>query len=67
MGILMDDFAQGRNTTSLPPGVRTLDWDTKVHELLPDDWELPDMWASENTNLWDALAHVSGMQGSVLT
>ncbi|KZT69403.1 beta-lactamase/transpeptidase-like protein [Daedalea quercina L-15889] len=61
VGILMDDFAQGRNITSLPPGVATFDWQTKLKDLLPDEWALQDEWASGKTNIRDALSHVTGM------
>lgn len=57
----MDDFVQGRNVTSLPEGVVHFDWDTKLADLLPGEWELQDEWASKNTNLRDALGHVSGL------
>ena len=61
LGILMDDFANGRNVTTLPRGVTSLTWDTKVRALLPDDWELMDNWASERASLRDILGHVSGL------
>ena len=61
LGILMDDFANGRNVTTLPRGVTSFTWDTKVRALLPDDWELMDNWASERASLRDILGHVSGL------
>ncbi|PCH42876.1 beta-lactamase/transpeptidase-like protein [Wolfiporia cocos MD-104 SS10] len=61
VGILIDDFAHGRNVTPLPPNVPRFDWDTKIHALLPDDWALADEWASSKANLRDVLSHVSGM------
>ncbi|EKM60499.1 uncharacterized protein PHACADRAFT_179759, partial [Phanerochaete carnosa HHB-10118-sp] len=61
LGILIDDFAQGRNQTPLPPGVHKLDWHTKLAHLFPDDWELMDKWASEKITLRDALSHQTGL------
>lgn len=42
MGILMDDFAHGRNVTALPSGVDVFDWDTKIKDLLGEEWVLMD-------------------------
>ena len=61
VGILIDDFAQGRNVTPLPEGVTTFDWQTKLIDLLPGEWELEDEWASKKANVRDALTHVTGM------
>ncbi|KZT05037.1 beta-lactamase/transpeptidase-like protein [Laetiporus sulphureus 93-53] len=61
VGLLMDDFSQGRNVTPLPPGVSRFDWDTKLKDILPDDWVLADEWASQKANIRDILAHVSGL------
>ncbi|CCL99818.1 uncharacterized protein FIBRA_01842 [Fibroporia radiculosa] len=61
VGLLIDDFAQGRNVTPLPPSVRQFDWETKVADLLPDDWSLEDEWLRSKLTIRDALAHVSGM------
>ncbi|EIM80585.1 beta-lactamase/transpeptidase-like protein [Stereum hirsutum FP-91666 SS1] len=61
MGILMDDFAHGRNTTLLPESVVLFDWDTKVKDLLPGEWNLMDQWAEEKANIRDILSHVSGV------
>jgi hypothetical protein len=60
-GILIDDFAHGRNNTPLPQGVSKLSWFTKVRDLLPNEWELTDNWASEKANIQDLLGHVSGV------
>lgn len=65
MGILMDDFAYGRNTTALPDGVLHFDWDTKVKDLLKDEWELMDEWAGEKVAVKDILSHVSGVPAFV--
>ncbi|GBE87212.1 hypothetical protein SCP_1004590 [Sparassis crispa] len=62
MGILVEDFASGKNTTALPHGIQTFTWDTKIRELFPDgEWELADAWASQKANLRDVLTHVSGL------
>ncbi|KZT41008.1 beta-lactamase/transpeptidase-like protein [Sistotremastrum suecicum HHB10207 ss-3] len=61
IGILIDDFAQGRNKTSLPPNLNKLDWTTKVADLFPDDWLLQDKWATESATLIDILTHLSGL------
>lgn len=61
LGIMMDDFAHGRNVTALPPALASISWDTKVKALLPGAWELDDDWASEKANLRDILSHVSGL------
>ena len=57
----MDDFAHGRNSTSLPDGVNVFDWRTKVKDMLPNDWKLMDEWASEKATFRDILSHVSGL------
>ena len=64
MGILIDDFAHGRNTTPLPTGLSTLTWKTKLADILPNDWDLMDPWASQKANLIDILSHVSGLSRS---
>ncbi|KAH8991093.1 beta-lactamase/transpeptidase-like protein, partial [Lactarius hatsudake] len=61
LGILIEEFAQGRNTTPLPTGLSTLSWQTKLADILPGDWGLSDSWASKKANLIDILSHVSGM------
>jgi hypothetical protein len=63
LGILIDDFAQGRNTTPLPTvtGLSSLSWKTKLSDILSSDWELSDPWASQKANLVDILSYVSGM------
>jgi hypothetical protein len=64
MGILMDDFASGKNVTALPSSVKTFDWETKVKALLQDEWVLEDEWATEKADVRDILSHVSGMPRS---
>ena len=61
LGIVIDDFAHGRNTTPLPGGLSSLTWKTKVADILPGDWRLMDPWASQKANLIDILSHVSGV------
>jgi hypothetical protein len=61
MGILIDDFAHGRNSTPLPANLSSLTWKTKLAHILPDDWKLMDPWASQKANLIDILSHVSGL------
>ncbi|KAH9063776.1 beta-lactamase/transpeptidase-like protein [Lactarius deliciosus] len=67
LGILIEEFVQGRNTTPLPTGLSTLSWQTKLVDILPGDWELSDPWASKKANLIDILSHVSGMPRHELT
>lgn len=57
----MDDFSQGFNSTPLPDGLSQFDWDTKIKDLLPDEWELMDIWADAKANIRDVLSHVSGL------
>ncbi|TDL29088.1 beta-lactamase/transpeptidase-like protein [Rickenella mellea] len=61
VGILIDDYASGKNTTPLPAGLSGLDWDTKIKDILPGEWMLQDTWATEKANLLDILSHVSGL------
>ncbi|RPD58613.1 beta-lactamase/transpeptidase-like protein [Lentinus tigrinus ALCF2SS1-6] len=61
LGILMDDFANRRNVTALPPGLFEFTFDTKMQALLPDVWKLEDDFASQKANIADLLSHVSGL------
>jgi CubicO group peptidase (beta-lactamase class C family) len=61
LGILMDDFEHGRNVTPLPPVLKELNWYTAVQDVLPEEWQLMDGWASKKANLKDILSHVSGL------
>lgn len=61
----MDDFNNGRNSTSLPQPLSTFNWETKVKDLLPSEWMLRDQFQHEKTNLRDILSHVSGQIGYV--
>ena len=63
LGILIDDFAAGKNVVPLPDGVRSFTWKTKVKDLLPTEWKLQDEWATSQTNLQDILTHVTGLSG----
>lgn len=47
--------------TPLPEGVIRFDWDTKIVDILPGEWELQDEWASNKANVRDILGHVSGL------
>ncbi|KAM5536134.1 hypothetical protein V8D89_010233 [Ganoderma adspersum] len=63
IGILIDDFANGRNVTALPHSLDTLNWDTKVQALFPGDsvWKLEDQWATEKANIADILSMATGV------
>ncbi|KZV71301.1 beta-lactamase/transpeptidase-like protein [Peniophora sp. CONT] len=61
MSILIDDFANGRNLTTLPPSLSKFNWDTKLAALLPDEWKLMDRWAERGAKLKDILSHTSGL------
>ncbi|EIN12842.1 beta-lactamase/transpeptidase-like protein [Punctularia strigosozonata HHB-11173 SS5] len=61
IGLLIDDFAAGRNVTALPDGVARLTWDTKMKGLFPDDWQLADPLATSEATIKDLLTHVTGL------
>ncbi|KAL5489890.1 hypothetical protein ACEPAI_4722 [Sanghuangporus weigelae] len=61
LGILIDDYAYGKNTTPLPDSLRRLDWDTKIKHVLPGEWQLQDEWTTEKVNFKDILSHTSGL------
>lgn len=63
LGILMEDFATGKNVTPLPAGVTEFNWQSKLVNLLPGEWKLMDKWASEKVSVRDLLSHVSGLVG----
>lgn len=46
--------------TKLPSG-KLLDWDTKVADILGDDWKLEDEYATKHLDLTDLLSMRSGM------
>ncbi|KAJ7292859.1 beta-lactamase/transpeptidase-like protein [Mycena rebaudengoi] len=55
LGILMEDFAAGKNKTALPPT-----------DLLPEEWMVEDPWTNKKANLKDLLSHVTGLSGYIL-
>jgi CubicO group peptidase (beta-lactamase class C family) len=60
LGLLIDDFASGRNATPLPAGVDELTWSTKVKDIFPG-WKLSDPNIYEHLSIKDALSHISGL------
>ncbi|KAI8992781.1 beta-lactamase/transpeptidase-like protein [Trametes punicea] len=60
LGLLMDDFAHGRNATPLPHSVSQFDWDTKNAAVLPKEWLLDDQWSTRAASVRDILGHASG-------
>ncbi|KAF8189219.1 hypothetical protein K438DRAFT_1936129 [Mycena galopus ATCC 62051] len=65
LGILMQDFADGKNTTALPHGVTEFNWDTKMRDLLPGEWMTEDEFSTEKANLVDLFSHVTGLPALV--
>ncbi|KAJ7262737.1 beta-lactamase/transpeptidase-like protein [Mycena haematopus] len=63
LGILMQDFADGKNKSALPNSVEKFSWDTKIRDLLPDEWTTEDHWITEKASLKDLLSHVTGLPG----
>jgi CubicO group peptidase (beta-lactamase class C family) len=61
LGLVIHDFKTGSNVTSLPGNLHELTWDTKIKDLLPNEWKLSDEWASQMASIRDVLAHVTGM------
>ncbi|KAJ7104474.1 beta-lactamase/transpeptidase-like protein [Mycena belliarum] len=61
LGILMQDFEDGKNQTALPGPVAKFSWYSKVRDLLPEEWQVEDEWATEKTDLRDLLSHVTGL------
>src|ERR1700759_2899654 len=51
LGILIDEMAK-RGDDSLP----ALTWETKLQDILPDDWKLGDKFASSEATLQDILS-----------
>lgn len=49
------------NYTSPAVHGQALAWDTKVHDLIPEDFVLSDPWATSHTTLEDALSHRTGL------
>ncbi|KAJ7162602.1 beta-lactamase/transpeptidase-like protein [Mycena crocata] len=61
LGILMQDFAERKNQSALPHTVREFNWDTKLRDLLPEEWKLEDEWTTNKADLKDLLSHVTGL------
>jgi CubicO group peptidase (beta-lactamase class C family) len=61
LGILMQDFATGKNATTLPHAVTEFNWDTKLRDLLPGEWMTEDEFSTSKANLVDLLSHVTGL------
>ncbi|KAF7328949.1 Beta-lactamase domain-containing protein [Mycena venus] len=61
LGILMQDFADGKNKSVLPDGVTEFSWDTKMRDLLPGEWMTEDQWSTDKASLKDLLSHVTGL------
>ena len=61
MGLLIEDYAAGKNVTPLPDELARLDWDTKLNDILPGSWELADSSANALASLKDILSHQSGV------
>jgi len=41
--------------------VTEFSWDTKMRDLLPDEWMTDDLWTTEKASLKDLLSHVTGI------
>ena len=39
IGLLIDDYANGKNVTPLPSGLKRFDWDKKLIDILPRELE----------------------------
>ncbi|KAJ7346248.1 beta-lactamase/transpeptidase-like protein [Mycena albidolilacea] len=61
LGILMQDFATGKNATALPHAVTEFNWDTKLRDLLPGEWMTEDEFSTSKANLVELLSHVTGL------
>ncbi|KAJ7334795.1 beta-lactamase transpeptidase-like protein [Mycena albidolilacea] len=61
LGILIQDFADGKNKSALPNTVAEFNWDTKIRDLLPDEWLTEDQWTTEKASLKDLLSHQTGL------
>ncbi|KAJ7258110.1 beta-lactamase/transpeptidase-like protein [Mycena haematopus] len=61
LGILMQDFADGKNTTALPDGVTQFNWETKMRDLLPGEWMTEDQFSTNLADLTDLLSHITGL------
>ncbi|KAI0828035.1 beta-lactamase/transpeptidase-like protein [Trametes gibbosa] len=61
IGLLMEDYAHGRNVTPLPIPSGSFHWDTKMKDILPGEWALLDKCASATANIHDVLGHYTGV------
>ncbi|KAI1795412.1 beta-lactamase/transpeptidase-like protein [Ganoderma leucocontextum] len=67
IGLLMEDYADGKNATPLPPGLKPFDWETKIADIVPKElgWALQDLdgddWAAREASIADVLGHASGL------
>ncbi|KAM5537319.1 hypothetical protein V8D89_009049 [Ganoderma adspersum] len=67
IGLLMEDYAQGKNATPLAHGLQRFDWDTKIADIVPKKlgWALQDLngddWAFRDASIADILGHASGL------
>ncbi|KAH9922373.1 beta-lactamase/transpeptidase-like protein [Fomitopsis serialis] len=63
LGILMEDYALGRNVTALPHKVDRVDFETKIQDVFrADDPPLfADSWARSQASFRDVLLHMSGI------
>ena len=59
LGILIQDFADGKNKSALPKNVEKFNWDTKMRDLLPDEWMTEDPWTAEKASLKYLFSHVT--------
>ena len=66
LGILMQDFMDGKNKSALPDAVAEFNWDAKMRDLLPEEWMVEDKWTTDKASLKDLLSHVTGLPMSVL-
>jgi CubicO group peptidase (beta-lactamase class C family) len=57
----MQDFAYGKNKSALPSAVAEFNWDTKIRDLLPNEWLTEDQWTTEKASLKDLLSHQTGL------
>ncbi|KAJ7064936.1 beta-lactamase/transpeptidase-like protein [Mycena amicta] len=55
LGILMQDFVDGKNVTALPDAISEFNWNAKLRDLLLDEWALEDQWTTEKADLKDLL------------
>ncbi|KAH9935178.1 beta-lactamase/transpeptidase-like protein [Epithele typhae] len=59
IGLLIDDFAHGRNVTPLPAGAPPLQWDSKFYDLLPGEHDFSYAPGDTTADLLRRLKHLS--------